>query len=68
MEEAPGDGTDVVEELGGLVGFRSLNGAGTHEETKVGVDFAGGTVGDSPVVETVSARPSSTFGEIRGNR
>ena len=55
VEEPPGDGSDVVEELEGLVGSRALDGARTQEETEMGVDLSGRAKGDSPVVETIAA-------------
>ena len=41
VEEAPGDGSDVVEELEGGGGSCFVDCACSDEETKVGVDFFG---------------------------
>ena len=51
MEQAPGEGSDFVEELDGSGGLGAVDGAGTGEETKVSVDFFRGGVGDAPVVD-----------------
>ena len=39
MQEAPGDGSDLVEEIEGSLGAGDVDGACTGEEAKVGVDF-----------------------------
>ena len=54
VEQAPGDGSDVVEELEGFIGSRTFDRACAHEETEMGVDLFCRTVGDSPVVHSVS--------------
>ncbi len=41
IEEAPGDGSDVVEELEGGLGLGGVDGAGTDEEAEVSVDLSG---------------------------
>ena len=50
VEEAPGHGSDVVEELNGLSGGLSVDGTGTDEETKVSVDLVRRGVGDAVMV------------------
>ena len=55
MEEAPGDGSDVIEETNGFFGRGSVDGACSDETTKVGVDLFGRSVGDAEVVQSVSA-------------
>ena len=54
MEEAPGDGSDIVEELEGDDCSRVVECSGSDEELEVGVDLFGRAVGDSPVVQAVS--------------
>ena len=55
MQEAPGDGSDLVEESdrGGRLG--DVDGTCSDEETKVGVDLLRGAVRDAPMVQPVSA-------------
>jgi len=67
VEEAPGHGSDVVEETNSVLGSRCGDGTHADEETQVGVDLFRGAVGDSPVVEAVSSGTAGTFGEIRWN-
>ena len=58
MEETPGHGADVVEELQGggcLIGFREV---GEAENPEVDVDLLRGSVGDAVVVEPVSSGTS----------
>ena len=55
MEESPGEGTDVVEELEGGVGSLGVDGACPEEDLQVGVDFFRRGVGDPPVVISISA-------------
>ena len=67
MEEAPGHGPDIVEEMDGVLGARGVDGAGTDEETQVNVDLFGRPVGDAVVVEPVASGSPGAFGEIRRN-
>jgi hypothetical protein len=39
VEEAPGEGSDFVEELDGGGGLCAVDGVGSGEETKMGVDL-----------------------------
>ena len=55
MEEAPGDGSDVIEETNGVFGGLSGDGAGFDEEPQMRADLLGRTVGDTPVVKPISA-------------
>jgi len=55
MEEAPGHGSDVVKEVERGLDMRVIESASSHEETQVGFDFFCGTVGDAPVVQSISA-------------
>ena len=55
VEEAPGDGSDVVEETDCRIGLGCIDRAGADEETEVGVDLLRGAVGDSPVVHPIAA-------------
>jgi hypothetical protein len=41
MEEFPDEGSDIVEELEGVVGTFGIDGTGTEEELEVGVDLFG---------------------------
>ena len=68
MEKAPGEGPDFVEELEGDGGSCAVDGACTGEETKMGVDLFRGGVGDSVVVQSISARATGAFGEVCRNR
>ena len=45
-----------------------VDGAGSDEETKVGVDLFGRAVGDAVVVESISAGSTGAFGEVCRNR
>jgi hypothetical protein len=55
MEEPPGQGPDVVEEVEGGFGLSRVDGTGIDEELEMTVDLFGRGVGDSPVVIAVSA-------------
>ena len=39
MEEAPGEGSDFVEESDRIGGLRSVESTGSGEKPKMGVDF-----------------------------
>ena len=68
VEKAPGDGSNFVQELNRCFGVVEVDGTDTDEETKVGIGFLRGAVGDSPVVVSISAGAAVAFGEIRGDR
>ena len=68
MEESPGEGSDVVEELEGVVGTFGIDGTGTEEELEVGVDLFRRPVCDSPVVCAVFPGSSGPVCEIRRDR
>ena len=55
MEEAPGDGTDFVEETECSGRLSAVEGTSPDEETEMGVDLFGGGIGDSPVMQSISA-------------
>ena len=67
MEEAPGDGSDFVEESDCSGGLGDVDGTCSGEETKVGVDLFGGAIGDTPVVQSISPESSVAFGEVCGD-
>jgi hypothetical protein len=50
VEEPPGHGADLVEELEGDDRLLVIDGARRHEEPEVAVDLLGGGVRDAPVV------------------
>jgi len=68
VEEAPGDGSDFVEETDRRSGLFAVDGAGSGEEPEMRVDIFRGTVGDAPVVQSISPRSAVAFREIRGYR
>jgi len=41
VEEAPGDGPDLVEEIDGGLSARAVDRACSDEKTEVGIDFIG---------------------------
>ena len=41
VEEAPGDGSDFVEDLQRVFGARGVDGTGSNKELQVGVDLFG---------------------------
>ena len=41
VEEAPGDGSDLVEEIDGGLSARAVDRACSDEKTEVGIDFFG---------------------------
>jgi hypothetical protein len=55
MEEFPGEGTDVVEELEGGVGSIGVDGARAEEELEMSIDFFGRGVCDSEMVVPIPA-------------
>jgi len=58
MEESPGHGADVVEELEGTFSPGAIDGAGGEQDSEVGVSFFGRTKGDAEVVRrSFPARP-----------
>ena len=68
VDEAPGHGADVVEELQGggcVIAFRAV---GEAENPEVDVDLLRGSVGDLVVVEPVPSGTPVAFGEIRRDR
>jgi len=60
VEEAPGDGSDVVEELDRRIGTRRGEHTSTDEQPKMGVDLFGETVGDAVVVHPATATDAET--------
>jgi hypothetical protein len=67
MEQPPGRGADVVEELQGGGCLLAMRGMGEAEDSEVDIDVPRESVGDSEVVEPVSSDASAAFGEIRGD-
>ncbi len=67
MDEAPSHRTDLIEEVCGLLRLGSINHSGTAEETQEGVDFLRGTIGDTPVIESISAKPAVAFTQVCRN-
>jgi hypothetical protein len=64
VEEAPGHGADVVEELQGGRCLIAMHGACEAEETEVTVDLLRKSVGDAPVVGAVSSETAAAFAEV----
>ena len=64
MEETPGHGADVVEELES--GYRSVSVEGTFmdEEPEVGVDLLSGAVRNTVVVKSISACSAGALSEV----
>jgi hypothetical protein len=55
MDEAPGHGADLVEEVEGWSRVLHPHGAGVGEQPEVGIDLLRRGVGDPPQVEPVAA-------------
>ena len=53
MEEAPGDGSDVVEETNGFLGCGSGDGTGSDQESQMRIDLFGRSVRDACCLECV---------------
>ena len=68
VDQPPGHGTDLIEEVEGGVGSDSVDGARLGEEPKVSVNLFRRGVGDSIMVRSISAGPSMAFGEVGRNR
>jgi len=68
MEQPPGHGSDVVEEIKGGFGLCRAESAGAEEETEVDVDLPRGAVGDAVVVQPVATGSSIAFDEVRRDR
>jgi hypothetical protein len=68
MEETPGHGADVVEELQGSGCVSAMRGVREAEDSKVNVHFLRGSIGNPEVMEPVSSGSSVTLREIRWNR
>jgi hypothetical protein len=64
MDESPGHGADVVEELQGGGCLIAMHGVGEAEETEVEVDLLRGSVGDEPVMGEVSSEAAMALGEV----
>jgi hypothetical protein len=64
MDESPGHGADVVEELQGGGCLIAMHGVEEAEETEVAVDLLRGSVGDTPVVGAVSSEAAVAFAEV----
>ena len=64
MEQSPGHGSYLVEELYSFGATRSIDGSGIHQELQKGIHLFGGCIGDSPVIQPISAGPSVTFTEV----
>jgi hypothetical protein len=68
VEESPGEGSDVVEELDGGFGSGGVDGGCTEEDLQVGIDFFGGSVRDAEVMISISTGSPRTLGKICRNR
>jgi hypothetical protein len=55
MEQPPGHGSDVIEEVESSFHPVLIDGTGTSEYQEMGADLAGGAVGDAVVVEPIAA-------------
>ena len=68
IEEAPGHGTDLIEEVEGDLDSVVIDSTSAGEETEVGIDLLGRGVGNAPVVKPISTCSAVSLAEICGNR
>jgi hypothetical protein len=61
VEETPGHGSDVVEEIECGFGLGSIDGTGFDQKAQVGIDLFSGAVGDAPVVDSIATGPAMAF-------
>ena len=64
MEQTPCHGSHLVEELKSGVGLCLIDNTSVGQQAKEGIDLLCRSVGDPPVIESVSTNPSVALAEI----
>ena len=67
MEQTPGHGSHLIEELEGDTRLCRVNSTDVGQQAKESIDLFGRAIGDSPVVKSISTRPTVAFAEIGRN-
>jgi hypothetical protein len=68
MDQSPGHRANLIEEPQGGSCFSAMHGTRNAKEPYVAVHLLRRSIGNPPVVGSVSSDPSVAFCEVRGNR
>jgi hypothetical protein len=68
IEQPPGHGSDLVENRQHFLGLYEIDRSSLGKKPHMAVDFLGRSVGNPPVVKSISAGSAMTLGEIGWNR